>query len=322
MAMRSGMRGSMVRVAAPVKALAQRFAFVLLVALALSLMILGRVHNQSVEPMRVAVVELAMPVLEGLSRPLETAETAVRDVGALMDIRDRNLILAEENDRLKRWEVMARRLEQENLALRGLLNVKTDHVAHTLTGRVIADSGGSFVRTMLVNVGVRDGVAKGHAAIGGEGLIGRVVEVGETYSRILLITDLNSRVPVVIESTRQRAILGGDNSESAILDFLPLDVTVEIGERIVTSGDGGTFPPGLPIGVVSAQQGGEYRVRPLVDLGRLDFVRLIAWTEPVVEPVEGQADLLVPPGLVLEPDVDNPPADQPAAVATPAPPPR
>jgi rod shape-determining protein MreC len=140
---------------------------------------------------------------------------------------------------------------------------------------VIASSGGAYLRNLLVDAGSADGVARGQAAVTGEGLVGRVYEVGVRTARILLITDLNSRIPVLVEGSRQRAILAGDNSGRPVLWYLDPAVPPQIGARIVTSGEGGVFPRGLPVGMVEAVGPGAPRVEPYVGPSRVEYVRII-----------------------------------------------
>jgi rod shape-determining protein MreC len=144
-----------------------------------------------------------------------------------------------------------------------------------VTAPVIANSGGAFVRMILINAGSDDHVARGEAAITGEGLVGRLTEVGARASRVLLITDLNSRIPVTIESTHVPAVLAGDNSERPRLMYLPSADTAKVGDRIVTSGEGGVFPPGLPVGVVSVIDATGPRVEPYVELSQLGYVLVV-----------------------------------------------
>ena len=163
---------------------------------------------------------------------------------------------------------------------RGLHGGRVDYVEFRTTdppvaARVVGDSGGAFVHSVLVNAGGQDGVRKGQAAVNGEGLVGRVAEVGERSARVLLVTDLNSRIPVLLESQRYRAILVGDNSQRPRLLYLSADAKVSPGDRIVTSGHGGVFPPGLAVGVVTLIANGDVRVQPFVDWERLEYVRLI-----------------------------------------------
>jgi rod shape-determining protein MreC len=286
--------GSISRVAVPVKALLNRFSFLVLLAFAATLMIVGRIEPEAVSGLRGVVVDAAAPVLDALSRPVESANRVVAEVEGLLALREENAELLRAVERLRRWELAARQLEHENAALRDLLSLRLESRPAFISARVIGDSGSAFVRTLLVNAGAGDGVERGQAAITGAGLVGRVVEVGRRASRILLVTDLNSRVPVLVEATRQRAVLAGDNSATASLQFMPRDAEIKVGARIVTSGHGGVLPPGLPAGVVSAVVDGVVRVQPLVDLGRVEYVRLLAWQgprfEPVLPPAAGEAE--------------------------------
>jgi len=131
------------------------------------------------------------------------------------------------------------------------------------------------VKSLLVSVGREDGVRKGQAVISGDGLIGRIVEVGKSSSRVLLVSDINSRVPVLVEDSRQHAIFSGQNETSGILMHLPSESEVKIGARIVTSGQGGVFPNGLPVGVVKEVHEGRIFVEPFADFSRLMHVRII-----------------------------------------------
>jgi rod shape-determining protein MreC len=144
-----------------------------------------------------------------------------------------------------------------------------------VTARVIANSGGAYARSVMANAGRENGVVRGEAAVTGEGLVGRVSEVGSRAARILLVTDLNSRVPVIVEGSRQRAVLAGDNSEHPRLRYLEAGAAIRIGDRIVTSGQGGVFPPGLPVGVVAVFDGELARVELFVELSRVDYLRLV-----------------------------------------------
>ncbi len=273
----------MLRLAVPVKVVVQRFAFVLLIAGAFSLMMLGKADIRLVERVRVAVNDAISPVLVVLSHPIAAVHDAVDEMQHLLYLRSENERLSEENARLLRWQSAARRIEQENAAYRALLNAKIEERVSFISARIIGDSGGPFVRTVLLNAGAREGVAKGQAAVTGEGLVGRIVETGERASRILLLTDLNSRIPVVIQTTRQRAVLAGDNTGLPRLEFVSDGPSPRSGERVVTSGHGGLFPPGLPIGVISGVRAGHITVQPYVERDRLEYVRLLRYHVPTLE---------------------------------------
>jgi rod shape-determining protein MreC len=169
-------------------------------------------------------------------------------------------------------------LREENKELRGLLNYKTEPSASFISARVIAETGGAFVRSLIVTAGKEDGVREGMAVMTGDGLIGRVVEVGDWSARLLLITDMNSRIPVMVTGTGDHAILAGDNTPEPKLLYLPLESDVKTGARIVTSGHGGIFPPNIPVGVVTSGGHGALDVAPIAPLGRINQVRLIDFT--------------------------------------------
>jgi rod shape-determining protein MreC len=239
------------------------------------LTILGKADLLLIDRVRVAVADALAPVLELVAEPVSSAAAIVRRVSDAVDIYQRDATLREENQRLLQWQEAARRLAAENATLRELVKLVPDQATTTLAARVIADSGGAYMRNILVNAGAGDGVARGQAALSGEGLIGRVSEVGSRTARILLLTDLNSHIPVSVERTGERAMLDGDNSDRPRLVFLDPKAPIEAGDRIVTSGSGGVFPPGLPVGIVAGIENGVTRIEPYAELSRLQMVRLV-----------------------------------------------
>lgn len=267
--------GAVDRVAAPFRAAANRAGVPFLIMLSVFCIILGKADVVFFDRLRVVVADITAPVLQAVSQPFGTVAIGVRKVEDLLNVYSDNERLREDNARLLQWQEVGRRLETENAELRQLTKFVPENAPQNVSAQVIANSGGAFARNVLVDAGSRAGVTRGQAAATGEGLVGRVAEVGERAARILLLTDLNSRIPVVLEDTRDRAMLAGDNSDQPRLLYLPATVTVKVGERIVTSGSGGVFPPGLPVGVVAAIDGGIIRVEPYAELSRLDFVRVV-----------------------------------------------
>lgn len=276
--------------ATPLRVLIQRFALVLLVGAAIGLVVLGRAEPVVTERLRLTVTDAAAPVLEFVSRPAAAISGVVERIDNFFSVYSENDRLRQENERLMQWQMVARRLEHENSELRGMLNVISDPGASLITARVIADSGGAFVRTVLINAGTRDGVAAGQAVITDDGLIGRIVGAGKRSARVLLLTDLNSRIPVVIEASRAPAILAGDNTSRPHLIYLTDSAKLAVGDRVVTSGQGGMFPPGLPIGIVSEVSGGEALVQPFAGWNGLEFVNVLHYAVPGILPATGWAE--------------------------------
>jgi rod shape-determining protein MreC len=263
------------RLAVPIKAIGQRFALPILVLASVAMIVLGKADALLFERVRSVFTDAAAPVLRLVSQPISVVDSVVARFHDMVALYDENGRLRQENARLLQWQQAAQQLTAENGRLRELLKLAPDPATSFISTRVIANSGGSFVRSVLVDAGNGEGVTRGQAAITGEGLVGRVTEVGERASRILLLTDLNSRIPVAFDGTRERAVLAGDNSDQPRLLYLPTGATVNIGDRIVTSGNGGIFPPGLPVGVVSDIVDGIVRIDPYAELSRLDYLRVV-----------------------------------------------
>ena len=273
-------RGRALLMALPLKSVIQRFAFALLVGAAITVMILSRAEPRLVDNLRGTVSDAAAPILEFFSHPAASFASLIEDVDAVLDVHEENALLEEQNAALLKWQSVAEQVSRENEELRRMLHVVPDPEASFVTARVISDSGGPFVRTVLINAGENNRVRKGQAVINSEGLTGRVVSAGRHSARILLLTDLNSRIPVVVETSRERAVLAGDNTPRPRLEFLAVDARVKVGDRIVTSGQGGIFPPGLPVGVVSMVEEERALVQPYVNWDRLEHVTVLDYTLP------------------------------------------
>jgi rod shape-determining protein MreC len=265
----------MIRLSPQVRAALQRTTLPVLVLLSGAVIILGKADQMLFDSLRTSVTDTVAPVLDAIAQPINAVGNVVDRAKMVVTTFQENTRLEAENEKLLHWQQAALNLDAENQQLRGLLKAVPKSAASYVTARVIANSGGAFVRMILINAGAEDRVGRGQAAITGEGLVGRLTEVGDRASRVLLITDLNSRIPVTVEGTHVPAVLAGDNSERPRLLYVPAGNTVKVGDRIVTSGEGGVFPPGLPIGVVSAVDGGGARVEPYVELSQLGYVMVV-----------------------------------------------
>lgn len=306
------------RIAQPIKGLAQRFAYVGLIVAAFGLMLLGKVDAVLVERARTMVTDTVAPILDVVSKPVASASQFARQVEALWGMYADNEALRQDNARLIQWQAVARQLEAENKSLRELLKFVPDPDAAYITGRVIADTGGAFAHSLLLNAGSRDGIAKGQAVVTGDGLVGRIAGVGSRSSRILLISDLNSRIPVVVEPGRVRAVLAGDNTDSPRLTHLPPGSILSPGDMVVTSGHGGAFPVGLAVGVVSAVSENGATVQPFVERDRVELVRVVDFGLSGIlraEPIE-ETPVSVQPAPVEKPAVDASDITIPAPTTT------
>jgi rod shape-determining protein MreC len=295
----------MMRISPARRAAIERMSLSLLVVISAAMIIVGKADQVAFQSLRNSVMDAAAPALDMLSRPAAAFDAAADRVRGFITAYRDNVRLAEENERLLGWQQVALRLSAENAELRDLAKLVPEPAISFVTARVIADSGGAYARSVMVNAGRDSGVARGQAAMTGEGLVGRVAEVGSRAARILLITDLNSRVPVVVDSTRQRAILAGDNSARPSLRYVDTRGTMRIGDRIVTSGQGGVFPPGLPVGVVASVDTEGARVEPYAALSRVDYLRLVDYG--LAESLPNPLSIAVRSGKRAEAEVGGPP---------------
>ncbi|KAF0117257.1 MAG: rod shape-determining protein MreC [Rhodospirillaceae bacterium] len=256
------------------RSLLHRFTFLTLVVVAFGLMLLGKADTLLVDRVRSSVGDTLAPLLDVLSRPAANIAAWVESARSLVATRTENVRLREENKRLLQWQAVARRLEVENQALRHLLKVVPEPSGAFVSARVVAVTEGPFVRTALLNAGHEDGVRKGQAVLTGDGLVGRVDRVGDRSASILLLTDINSRIPVSIVPSRNRALLVSNKGRLQLV-YVMGDGPIAPGDRVVTAEDASAFPPDLPVGVVGRMEDSLIEVQPFVQPASLEYVRLV-----------------------------------------------
>ncbi len=247
----------------------------ILVLCLFGLFLLWRIDNPRVERMRAQITDRLVPNMEWAMAPVTGTINLVRDFQSYRRIAEQNRELRAELRKMDEWREAAIQLRDENARLRDLNNVQLDPRLTYITGVVLADSGSPFRQSVLLNIGKRDGIVDGWAAMDGLGVVGRISGVAENTSRVLMLTDANSRIPAIIQPSGQRAIVAGDNSALPPVDFIENRDVVRPGDRLVSSGDGGVFPAGLLIGTLVADVGGRLRVRLAADYERLEFLRIM-----------------------------------------------
>lgn len=251
------------------------------------LLVVGRQDTEIVQSIRQKATDLSAPVLEKMAGPLERVRRLGSQFGSYQYLTDELARLQQQNESLQLWKSKAMELEHRVRGYEELLNARHEPAAKFVTARVIADARGPFVHTVIVNAGRSHGVREHQAVMDGRGLVGRTLSTGQDSSRVLLVSDLNSRIPVRVEPHGYRAILTGTNLREPRLEFLPAHVSLREGDTVFTSGDGGQLPPGLPIGTVAARESGGYKVMPFANPSRLSYVRIFDYAPSLA--VETQA---------------------------------
>lgn len=247
----------------------------LLLLVSIICMGVSAVKPQFFDKARLGAQNAVSPVLAVVSYPFQKISLFLRDASGIASLQATNARLEQENARLREWYQSALLMEAENKSLRSLLNLKLEPQNTFVTARIIADAGNTYVKSLLVAAGTPDGVNKGQAVLSGAGVIGRIIEATENSSRVLLVTDMNSRVPIMVADTMQHAIMAGTNTDLPKLIHLPQDSEIVDGANLVTSGYGGIFPASLPVGRVVTDAQGVKRVELFSNIGRLQHVRIV-----------------------------------------------
>lgn len=274
------------------------------------------------------------PVGEIASTPGRLTGQGVEGVRGYFFAVSENRRLRAELENMRQWRDVAIALRDTNERYRQVLGLKTDPPIPMATARIVTDSRGPFANSRLANAGSEKGVRAGNPVMSENGLVGRIVGVTTGASRVLLLTDAASRTPVIIDRTNARAILTGDGGPNPKLEYLRGQDPVRNGDRVLTSGDGGVLPRGLPVGVVVKGLDGRWRVALASDKAAVDYVRILLFEDftQVADakrlehaapppPTPGYTTLPPPPTLVAPaPQAAAPPAPgaiPPAKVATP-----
>lgn len=258
------------------KLLAKKFALVILFLAAILLMLFNKNDNSMMEKSVGIASSVVAPVVDVLVFPSKILAKIYDYFDELRKIRVDNAILKMENAELRVLKDKYKALEVENKLLSELLGYVPLPEVKSITARMVAEVKDAFSHSMLAYVG-REDVSKGDVVLSDHGVVGRIDRVSGLYAKVILITDINSKIPVVIENSRIRGVLSGDNTMTPKLVFVPLDVDINVGDRVVTSGVSGVFPAGLPVGKVVGLSKNEIRVKPFASKEKSEYVRIIKY---------------------------------------------
>jgi rod shape-determining protein MreC len=282
--------------------------------LAVVLVLLGKAQSSLFDRARASFTDWTRPALEWVSSPFAGAVTWVGGLGHVFDVYHENLELKQENARLRQWQTAALVLDDRLKRYQLLLHAVPDPSLSSITARVIGRASQPFLDTVIIDAGKAQGVKPGEAVVDARGMMGRIFLAGQHTSWIVLLTDLNSRIPVLIQPGNIQAIMAGDNSRAPTIETLAQMAQPKAGDQVVTSGDGGLIPPGLPVGQLVADGDG-FRVALLADPSTIEDVRIVDFKLPQEQPPAPSPNDLPAAAAGLKP---TPPA--PAAAAPTLPP--
>ncbi len=276
----------MIRLSIPARQVLSKLTLPVLIAASFALLLVGKADTLLEDRLRTALGDALAPIYVVLSEPLGQIRGAVTGIAGLWDMQAENVQLREENARLRQWQATALTLDAENRRLKGELHWVPDPAINFVTARVVADAGGVYARAVLLAVGPNHFIRRGEIALDQSGLVGRVTEVGTRTARVLLITDLNSRIPVILEPSGGHAIMTGTNGPRPRLLYWSDGAPPREGDRVVTSPEADAFPANLPIGTVRFSAANVPEVQPAAQLDRLEVVRVFDYGLNGVAPPE------------------------------------
>lgn len=296
----------------------------LLAALAVALILIGKAQSNLFDRARANVTDFAAPVLQSVRAPLRGLDRWMASIGEIFSVYKENLRLKDENARLRQWQNLAIVQNGQIKRYQLLLHAVPDPSLASVMARVIGRSNRPFLQNLILDAGKAQGIKPGEAVIDARGMIGRIYLTGDHTAWVILLTDLNSRIPVSIEPGNVQAIMAGDNSAAPTIDLLSQNVRLKPGDQVVSSGDGGLLPPGLAIGTVVADPSGGFRVVLLADAGSSEDVNVVdfklkAEQPPAPSPNDLPATAAGLPPAAPPPPVVTAPPGAPAAAGTPLP---
>lgn len=269
-----------VRLSIPLRQALSRMTLPAMLVFSLGCILIGRADQRVANGLRVWLGDLLAPAYMLVSGPIRAAEHGTGAIGHLFELSQENAQLREQNKELLQWQEVALALQAQNDHLKAVLHYVPMPIPKFFTGEVVADLGGVYARSVLVLVPPTDGNPKGlvgAVAMDGRGLAGRVVDAGDRSARVLLITDINSRIPVAIGAGGTPALMAGNNSDDPTLLYWSADQPPAEGAMVLTSAQGGAFPPGLPVGVVHYNAENQPVVLPLANLSALHMLRIFSY---------------------------------------------
>ena len=245
--------------------------------------ILWRVDNTRTELIRTKIIDFVSPLTIPLNYPIKVVGDLVRYFEIYSSLLEENKELKRDLQNMTGWKEKALQLEQKNAQLRALNNVKLSEDLIWVTGEMMADSGSPFYQSGVINIGLKDGIKNGSAAVDGLGLVGRISGVGQKVARVLFLTDISSAIPIKIKRSNQKGLMIGDNSPWPLLEFVEEKGLINIGDRVFTSGDGNVFPSDILIGTILIDDKKKLRVKPVANFESLEFLRILNTKKIVVD---------------------------------------
>jgi len=233
-------------------------------------------NKEHANPLERTLMSTTAPLADGASAVTGLVGRLWSDYLNLLDVRRENLVLRKSVIRLNERIVAGNEAVVANARLKSLLDLKGTQGAPSVAVSVIGEDSSAWFKTLVVDRGSADGLSEGMPVLTAGGVVGRLVKVAPQSSRVLLLTDHASAIAAVVQRSRARGVVRGAGGGRCSMEFTVKDEDVKVGDTVLSSGIGGVFPKGVPIGEVTMVKKGEYgvfqtiEVRPTVNIGRLE----------------------------------------------------
>lgn len=269
---------SIIRISRRTKALMRKAFVFLLFFVSIAAIFISKNDSPFSAKIRAEVLDFSSPIMDWIATPMHFSGNLGETFNSYLLVHTKNKELELENSQLMNKLISLSGVAYENERLKRLLNYIEKKDFKYISAKVVGSTSGPFYDSVIVNVGEKDNVKKGQAVVNEEGLVGRIIEVGEKSSRILLVTDLNSNIPVIGSQFGERSIMAGSNNELPRLMHLPDESKSAEGEIVLTSGDGDMYPPGLQVGTIEIDSKGVKHVKPFAKRYQLEHLSVIDYS--------------------------------------------
>ena len=263
------------------KSVKQKFSLLALIIISVVLLSLESINSKSLNFVRSAIKDVIYRTSFITSIPGNIISPMFSNIQGHFELYEKYEMVKLELQQLKDQQNQINYLKIENDKLKKVIDDTSVYSYETITSKVLVDKESPFLKSVILNKGFNSGLKKGMPVLKGSYFVGRITEVNYLSSRVLLISDLNSKIPVIVEPMGYQAIMSGTGNEFALLDFLPKNHQLEVGNLVYTSGRGGIFFPGIPIGRVELVEE-KLSVIFFTDLNQLYFTNVIT-SEPTTD---------------------------------------
>ena len=255
----------------------QKFSLLSLIILSIIVIILSNINFKPIQFLKIGINEIIYRSSFIVSKPENYIKNLTLKFNEHMNLFENYENIKSELENLKEEQITSNFLKLENEKLRNLINENINSTE--VLAKVLIDRESPFLKSIILNKGTKDNVKMGMGILDGAYLVGQIIEVNFTNSRALLLSDLNSKIPSVLAPQNIQAVISGTGKNYGIIEHTKDDIEEDLKDQdviIYTSGLGGLFKPGIPIGKISKDTNN--KVEFFSDFTQLDYVKITSHT--------------------------------------------